>query len=198
VIHLICSCFLLIVLKNVKLPFFYYKRINLPFEKMNRLVVLLLVLMAGLGACKKTVDPLVQYNIQKGIDDKIISDYVAAHPGDSAKRIDTTGVYYIIKTGEEGSGNDLFTSSTTITVGFTGQILTTGYVFAQTSNFHPSYTLGSVIKGWQLGVPQIKKGGKVRLLVPSRYAYGPYAQDSIHLPANSVLDFNIQLYNITN
>lgn len=186
------------VLKNVKLPFFYYKRINLPFEKMNRLLVLLLLLMAGLGACKKSADPLVQYKIQAGIDDKIISDYVAAHPEDSAKRIDTSGVYYIVKTGEGGAGNDLFTSSTTITVGFTGQILTTGYTFAQTSNFHPSYTLGSVIRGWQLGIPEIKKGGKVRLLVPSRYAYGPYAQDSIHLPANSVLDFNIQLYNITN
>ncbi|QEC77890.1 FKBP-type peptidyl-prolyl cis-trans isomerase [Mucilaginibacter ginsenosidivorax] len=165
---------------------------------MNRLLVLLLVLMAGLGACKKSVDPMVQYNIQKDIDDKIIKDYVAAHPQDSAKKIDTTGVYYIIKTGEGGSGNDLYTSSTTITVGFTGQILTTGYTFAQTNNFHPSYTLGSVIRGWQLGVPQIKKGGKVRLLIPSRYAYGPYAQDSIHLPANSVLDFNIQLYNVTN
>ncbi|XHR93659.1 FKBP-type peptidyl-prolyl cis-trans isomerase [Mucilaginibacter sp. UC70_90] len=57
---------------------------------------------------------------------------------------------------------------------------------------------GGVIKGWQLGIPQIKPGGKVRLLIPSRYAYGPYAQDSIHLPANSVLDFQIQLYNVTN
>jgi FKBP-type peptidyl-prolyl cis-trans isomerase FkpA len=186
------------VLKNVKLPFFYYKRINLPFEKMNRLLVLLLLLMAGLGACKKTVDPMIQYRIQAGIDDKIISDYLTQHPEVSAKRIDTSGVYYVVKSGEEGSGNDLFTSSTQITVGYTGQILTTGVVFAQTSNFHPSYTLGSVIRGWQLGVPQIKKGGKVRLLIPSRYAYGPYAQDSVHLPANSVLDFNIQLYNITN
>lgn len=165
---------------------------------MNRLPVLLLLLLVCCGACKKSADALVQYNIQAGIDDKIIKDYVAAHPEDSAKRIDTTGVYYIVKSGEGGFGNDLFTSSTTITVGFTGQILTTGYTFAQTNNFHPSYTLGSVIRGWQVGIPQIKKGGKIRLLMPSRYAYGPYAQDSIHLPANSVLDFNIQLYNITN
>jgi len=160
---------------------------------------LLLVLMAGLGACKKSVDPLVQYNIQRALDDTLISQYIKSHQLTGiAKRVDTTGVFYIVKTGEQGSGNDLYTSSTTITVGFTGQILTTGYTFAQTNNFHPSYTLGSVIRGWQLGVPQIKKGGKVRLLIPSRYAYGPYAQDSIHLPANSVLDFNIQLYNVTN
>jgi FKBP-type peptidyl-prolyl cis-trans isomerase FkpA len=186
------------LLKNVKLPFFYYKIINLPFEKMNRLLVLLLVLMAGLGACKKSADPMVQYKIQAAIDDKIISDYLAKHPEDSAKRVDTSGVFYIIKKGEEGSGNDLFTSSTTVTVGFTGQRLADGVVFAQTTNFHPSYTLGSVIRGWQLGIPQIKKGGKIRLLIPSRYAYGPYPQDSVHLPANSVLDFRIQLYNITN
>jgi FKBP-type peptidyl-prolyl cis-trans isomerase FkpA len=191
------------VLKNVKLPFFYYKRINLPFEKMNKLLVVLLLLMAGLGACKKSADSLIQYNIQKGIDDKIIQDYLAANPTLHAARTDsgitdTSGVYYIINPGEGGTGADVFTNSTTVTLGFTAKILGNSTIIAQTSNFHPSYTLGSVIKGWQLGIPHIKKGGKIRLLVPSRYAYGPYAQDSIHLPANSVLDFNIQLYNITN
>jgi len=141
---------------------------------------------------------MLQYNIQKALDDTIVSKYLRSHPGLNAKKIDTSGVYYIIKTGEEGSGNDVFTSSTTITVGFTGRRLADSVIFAQTSNFHPSYTLGSVIKGWQLGIPQVKKGGKIRLLIPSRYAYGPYPQDSLHLPANSVLDFSIQLYNVTN
>ncbi len=170
---------------------------------MNRLLIVLLLLMAALGACKKSADPLIQYNIQKGIDDKLIQDYLAANPTIHAARTDsgitdTSGVYYIINKGEEGSGNDVFTNSTSVTLGFTTKILTSGVVVAQTSNFHPSYTLGNVIKGWQLGIPHIKKGGIIRLLVPSRYAYGPYPQDSIHLPANSVLDFKIQLYNITN
>ena len=168
---------------------------------MNRILIVLLLLGVIAGGCvKSSVSPLVQYNKQKEIDDKIISDYVAVNGlVDKAKKVyDTTGVYYIVNDGEGGAGNVLYTSSTQVTVGYTGKILTSGVVFAQTDQFHPTYVLGSVIKGWQLGILQIKPGGKVRLLIPSRYAYGPYAQDSIHLPANSVLDFQIQLYNVTN
>jgi FKBP-type peptidyl-prolyl cis-trans isomerase FkpA len=187
------------LLKSVKLPFFYFKRINLPFELMNRILIVLLLLGVIAGGCvKSSVSPLVQYNKQKDIDDKIISDYRAANSTLNFKQVDTTGVYYLVNDGEEGTGNVLYTNSTQVTVGFTGKILTSGFVFAQTDQFHPTYVLGSVIKGWQLGIPQIKPGGKVRLLIPSRYAYGPYAQDSIHLPANSVLDFQIQLYGVTN
>ncbi len=166
---------------------------------MNRILLVLLVIAACFSACQKSgTDPMIQYNAQKAIDDTLVSKYLSANPGLGAKRIDTTGVYYIIKPGEEGTGNDLFTNSTQVTVGFTAQILTTGAVIAQTNNFHPSYRLSDVIRGWQLGIPLIKKNGKIRLLVPSRYAYGPFPQDSIHLPANSVLDFNIQLYNVIN
>jgi FKBP-type peptidyl-prolyl cis-trans isomerase FkpA len=191
------------LLKSVKLPFFYFKRINLPFEKMNRILLGLLVLAAFLSACKKTVDPLIQYRAQAAIDDKIIQDYLAANPGLGAKRTDysstdTSGVFYIINAGEEGAGNDLFTSSTQVTVGYTAQVLNSNTIIAQTNEFHPSFRLSDVIRGWQLGIPLIKKNGKIRLLVPSRYAYGPYPQDSIHLAANSVLDFHITLYNVIN
>ncbi|WP_183556499.1 FKBP-type peptidyl-prolyl cis-trans isomerase [Mucilaginibacter sp. SP1R1] len=166
---------------------------------MYRTLLILLVIAAGFAACSKSAsDPLVEYNAQKAIDDTLISKYLKANPGLNAKRIDTSGVYYIIKPGEEGVGNDLFTSSTQVTVGYTGQILTTGYLFAQTNNFHPSYRLSDVIRGWQLGIPMVKKNGKIRLIIPSRYAYGPYDQDSIRVPKNSVLDFNIQLYNVIN
>ncbi|PWK74222.1 FKBP-type peptidyl-prolyl cis-trans isomerase FkpA [Mucilaginibacter oryzae] len=166
---------------------------------MNRILLVLLLLSAITYGCGKSgVDPLVQYRAQAAIDDKIVSDYIAANPGLNAKRIDTTGVYYIVKSGEQGTGNVLYTSSTQVTVGYTARILTSGTVVAQTDKFHPTYTLGGVIKGWQLGIPQIKPGGNVRLLVPSRYAYGPYPQDSLKLPANSVMDFQIQLYNVTN
>ncbi|MEN0056353.1 MAG: FKBP-type peptidyl-prolyl cis-trans isomerase [Mucilaginibacter sp.] len=167
---------------------------------MNRTLLLLLLFIVGFAACQKSAtDPLIQYNAQKAIDDTLVSKYLKANPGLGAKRVtDTSGVYYIIKPGEEGSGNDLFTNSTQITVGYTAQLLTTGKLIVETNNFHPSYTLGQVIRGWQLGIPLVKKGGKIRLIVPSRYAYGPFPQDSIGLPANAVLDFNIQLFNVIN
>jgi len=167
---------------------------------MNRTLLVLLFFIVSFAACQKSAsDPLVQYNAQKAIDDSIVSRYLKAHPGLGAKRIgDTTGVFYIIKPGEEGSGNDLFTNSTQVTVGYTLQLLDSARILVQTGNFHPSYRLGDVIRGWQLGIPLMKKNGKIRLIVPSRYAYGPFAQDSIGLPKNAILDFNIQLYNVIN
>jgi len=158
-----------------------------------------------LAACTKTSDTgLAAEKAQAVIDDKIISTYLAQNPGLKAIRIDTTGVYYIIK--QQGSGNDLFTNSTQVTVADTGRLLTTGQIFTETNMFHPSYILSQVIMGWQLGIPECKTGGIVRLLIPSRYAFGPNAQPQLGvsfglangLPANAVLDFDIVLYNVTN
>lgn len=173
--------------------------------QMNRIALIILLFYSCLTACNKTSDVgSAAEKAQATIDDKIITDYLKNNPGLNATKIDTTGVYYIIK--QPGSGNGLFTTSTLVTVGDTGRLLTTGQVFAQTNEFHPSYVIGQVIKGWQLGIPQIKKGGIVRLLIPSRYAYGPNAQPLLGksfgltngLPASAVLDFDIQLYDITN
>jgi FKBP-type peptidyl-prolyl cis-trans isomerase FkpA len=186
------------VLKSVKLPFLPYKTINLRIIKgMNRLLVIILILAAGLSSCKKGFDVAEEVRAQAVIDDKIVEDYIAANGlGAVAKRIDTTGVFYVVIA--PGEGSDLYTNSTRVTVDYKGSILTSGKEFAQSNNFHPSFTLGEVIRGWRLGIPQIKKGGTVRLLLPSRYAYGPYPQPTLGLPENSVLDFNIQLLDVTN
>ena len=172
---------------------------------MSRALLILLFCCYLITACKKEGSTgLEAARAQAIIDDKIISDYLAANPGLNAKRIDTTGVYYIVK--KPGDGTALFTNSTQVTVGYSGKLLTTGQVFAKTDNIHPSFVLATVIKGWQLGIPQIKKGGIVRLLIPSRYAYGPYPQPELGksygltngLPANAILDFDIELFDIIN
>ena len=150
---------------------------------------------ACLSACNKSNDVVAQVQAQATIDAKVIDNYLSAH-GLTAKQVDTTGVRYIIDT--LGSGNDPFTNSTQVTIGDTGRLITTGAIFSSTDQFHPTYTLGNVIRGWQLGIPQIQKGGTVTLFLPSRYAYGPYPQTDLGLPANAVLIFKIKLYNITN
>ncbi|RWY47879.1 FKBP-type peptidyl-prolyl cis-trans isomerase [Mucilaginibacter gilvus] len=164
---------------------------------MNRLLVIILLLAAGLSSCKKGFDVAEEVRAQGVVDDKIVEDYIAANGlTTTAKRIDTTGVFYIVIA--PGEGSNLFTNSTRVTVDYKGRILTSGKEFTQSNNFHPSFTLGEVIRGWRLGIPQIKKGGTVRLLLPSRYAYGPYPQQTLGLPENSVLDFDIQLLDVTN
>jgi FKBP-type peptidyl-prolyl cis-trans isomerase FkpA len=158
-------------------------------------ILLICVVIAG---CAKTQSNLAQYRAQAAIDDKIVANYISAHhlTGVAQKVTDTSGIYYIVL--QQGQGNDLFTSSTQVTVGDTGRLLGNTTIFTETDNFHPSYILGQTILGWQLGIPKIKTGGIVRLIIPSRYAYGPYAQPQVGLPANAILDFDIQLYDITN
>lgn len=167
---------------------------------MNRVLLILLLLCAGLYGCKKGFDPAAESRTQAAVDDQIVQDYLTANPTINAQRVDSagvaTGVYVVVLA--PGEGNALFTSSTVVTVNYTGRILTTGEKFTESGRFNPSFRLGDVIRAWQLGLPQIKKGGRVRIIAPSRYAYGAFDQPGIGLPKNSIVDFDIQLLDITN
>ncbi|TWR27389.1 peptidylprolyl isomerase [Mucilaginibacter pallidiroseus] len=167
---------------------------------MKRVLYILLMLVAGLTACKKGYDAADEAMAQAEADDKIVQDYLAANPDVKAVRLDSanvqTGIYYVVVA--PGSGNSLFTSSTSVTVDYVGRKLLTGEVFSQSNNFHPSFRLGEVIRAWKLALPKINKGGRIRIIAPSRYAYGAYDQPSIGLPANSIVDFDIQLLDVTN
>jgi FKBP-type peptidyl-prolyl cis-trans isomerase FkpA len=167
---------------------------------MKRLFLPILLMMVVMLGCGKTQSGLAQYRAQAAIDDKIVANYIAQNnlAGVVQKVSDTSGVYYEVI--NPGVGTNLYTLSTQVTVSYAGKLLSTGKVFARTdsSAFTPSYILGQTILGWQQGIPKIQKGGEVRLIVPSRYAYGPYAQPLLGLPANAILDFDIKLYNITN
>lgn len=169
---------------------------------MNKWWIIIIGLLIFTG-CKKSDDVAAQVNKQAAIDDQLVADYLSANKIPaikvSAGRLhDTIGVWYLIE--EPGSKPASYTSSTTITVGFTGRTLLDQKVFTSTGNIHPSFTLGSVIKGWQLGLEAAKAniGGKVRVIMSSRYAYGPHEQASYNLPANSLLDFDIELFDVKN
>jgi len=180
---------------------------------MNRILVLVVLFCVGcMAACQKsdTLGP-AQYKAQAKIDDSIVTEYIRENGLTGvAKRVqtnDTVGVWYIVM--DPGQGTTLFTNSTQVTVGDTGYLITkglvgTGPMFYETNQFHPTYPLGQVIVGWQLGIPKIKTGGEVRLLISSRNAYGPVAHPELNdilktgLPANAILDFRIRLYNVIN
>lgn len=171
---------------------------------MNRIAIVFFALIFCFTACKKSDLGSTAEKAQAAIDDKIVSDYVAAHPELNAKKIDTTGVYYVVIS--PGTDNTVYTASTRVTIGYTGRLLTTGQVFAASEGFNPTFNLSEVIRGWRIGIPQVKKGGTVRLLLPSRYAYGPYPQPQLGssfglkggLPGSAILDFDIRLYDVVN
>src|SRR6202012_320448 len=96
----------------------------------------------------------VQYKEQATADEKIISQYLTQKGLTSqfkhVKNNDTIDVYYRII--DSGLTNTLYTTSTQVTVGDTGLVLTTASrdTFYKTDQFHPTYSLGQVITGWQL------------------------------------------------
>ncbi|EKN3672774.1 FKBP-type peptidyl-prolyl cis-trans isomerase [Yersinia enterocolitica] len=57
-----------------------------------------------------------------------------------------------------------------------------------------SFRLDGVIPGWTEGLKQIKKGGKITLVIPPELAYGTTGVPGI--PANSTLIFDVELLDV--
>src|SRR5215218_8514554 len=81
----------------------------------------------------------------------------------------------VVGTGAEAKDGDK------VKVHYTGRLLKTNFVFD--SSVGPGkkpleLTLGegSVIKGWEQGIPGMKVGGKRKLTIPSKLAYGDEGQ----------------------
>ncbi|WP_419801890.1 FKBP-type peptidyl-prolyl cis-trans isomerase [Mucilaginibacter sp.] len=142
------------------------------------------------SACKKsdtaTTTPTVDPAVQAKIDDDKIQAYLAADKIIATK--DASGLYYVVV--DPGSGTAP-TINSTVRVAYTGQYLDKT-VFQTVPNI--SFPLSGVIKGWQIGIPFIKSGGRIILYIPSALAYGPAGRDSI--PPNTVLIFTIDLFQV--
>lgn len=103
----------------------------------------------------------------------------------------SSGLYYEIIT--PGSGTVPITTSR-IKITYVGQLLDgTEFQRMDTPN-HPAWELGGLIEGWQIGIPLIQKGGRIRLLIPSALAYG--CQQYGPIPGNSILFFDIGLVDV--
>ena len=84
------------------------------------------------------------------------------------------------------------TLANTVLVVYTGKFLN-GTQFDASANPVP-IALSGVIKGWQIGIPLIKKGGRIKLVIPSSLAYGCKGDRSI--PANAPLYFEVTLTDV--
>jgi FKBP-type peptidyl-prolyl cis-trans isomerase len=125
-------------------------------------------------------------------EDVLIQDFLSTNKITAIKH--STGLYYQIIT--PGTGKTPLSTST-VKVAYTGRLLTGG-IFDQATVAAPlSIPLTSVIQGWQTGVPLIKEGGKIRLFIPSRFGYGTSGSGGT-IPPNSILDFDIELIEVTN
>ena len=84
------------------------------------------------------------------------------------------------------------TIANTVSVVYTGKLLN-GNQFDASAN-PVRLALSGVIKGWQIGIPLIKKGGRIKMVIPSSLAYGCTGQGSI--APNSPLYFEVTLTDV--
>ena len=129
---------------------------------------------------------------QAALDDTRIRAYLTSK-GLTAQR-DPSGVFYIITT--PGEGTQVNNVGSTVTAKYTGRFLD-GTVFDSSTDgtFVAGLETG-VIKGWGKVIPKLKVGGKIRMFIPSGLGYGSAAYNAI--PANSILDFDVEVTAVTN
>jgi|UniRef100_UPI004049F831 FKBP-type peptidyl-prolyl cis-trans isomerase FkpA len=104
----------------------------------------------------------------------------------------TTGLYY--KIGQPGTGSPI-TIESTIVANYTGKLLN-GTIFDRAlAGSEATFKVNSLVNGWRQGIPLIKQGGSIRLIVPSTLGYG-LEGSSPSIPAFSVLDFEITVTDV--
>ena len=137
-------------------------------------------------------------SVQKVKDEKALQDYFKKNNIKAMKT--SSGLYYTIS--EAGTGEQI-TAGESVSVNYRGKTLD-GKTFDTNmdSTFHhmEPFSLeigkGRVIKGWDEGIPLLKKGSKATLYIPSGLAYGSQDRSSNGIPANSILIFDVDIVDV--
>ncbi len=144
-----------------------------------------LLLVLNIGCLKSNSDPctpvppaseqtvMINYEVSNGIN-------ATVHP---------SGLHYEIITPGGGDAPDLTKS---VSVTYIGKLLDGTIFDSRTTPL--TYPLKDFITGWQIGLPLIREGGSIKLVVPSSLAYGCGGAGVI--PPNSVLYFEITLVDV--
>ncbi|HEX7904617.1 MAG TPA: FKBP-type peptidyl-prolyl cis-trans isomerase [Chitinophagaceae bacterium] len=129
------------------------------------------------------VDSLQQFNIDK----EIIQQHIAAGKIDTKEN--TEGVYYKIL--QQGTGRRISVDDT-VSVFYKLTLLNDTVIVDQAKDKPATFPLKRLIKGWQIGVPLLNVGGKIRLVIPSAHAYSIRTR-AAKIPPNSILVFDIEV-----
>jgi FKBP-type peptidyl-prolyl cis-trans isomerase FkpA len=130
-------------------------------------------------------------NIDSIAQQKIEEDILTAKlPKDSVTYKE--GIFY--QPIKEGGGRQVQLTDTVV-VHYKGWLFSNSSVFDETKEKPATFPLARLIRGWQIGVPQCKVGGKIRLFIPSGSAYGirTFATD---IPPNSTLVFDVEVVEV--
>lgn len=103
----------------------------------------------------------------------------------------SSGLIYQIINGGSGATP---TVNSTIYITYVGKFLDGTIFDQQTNSAATGWPLAQLIEGWRVGIPLIKKGGTIKLIVPSSMAYG--CQGYASIPANAILYFEVSLVDV--
>jgi FKBP-type peptidyl-prolyl cis-trans isomerase FkpA len=154
-------------------------------------IITAFMVMVLLGGCFKDPKPAkCSYDpcAYKAPDSEVqaVESYLASKGITNAVK-HCSGLYYVIDSAGTGVQPD---ACSYVAVHYKGS-LTNGNVFDERDY---QFALNQVIQGWANGVPLIKKGGKIHLYIPPSLGYG--SQPNGPIPANSILIFDITLYDV--
>lgn len=150
---------------------------------MSKYLLVFSLVIIGFTSCKKSTDNTAA---QAAADDATIQAYIKANNITNAIK-DPSGLYYKIIT--PGTG-PYPTSTSNVTISYTSAYLDGTVLGTAPSAYYP-LSGGTVIVGWQIGIPHINAGGTILLLVPSALAYG--ATGSGNISGNACLAYTIGL-----
>ncbi|QNK61592.1 FKBP-type peptidyl-prolyl cis-trans isomerase [Pedobacter sp. PAMC26386] len=161
--------------------------------KIKHLVLLLVCAVIAFSSCGKinhdipvipdNFDPVVQFTK----DTTAIRAFIIAKNIPAIKN-PVNGLFYQVIAPGTGSVN--YTTSTLVSANYVGTLLN-GSVFDKSNGTSLKFELSRVIVGWQIGIPLVQPGGKLRLIIPSGLAYGNDNRQPF--PPNSILDFTIDV-----
>lgn len=153
-----------------------------------KFLILFLCVAACLTACKKNhLDEDFDVQGQFTKDTIALRAYAVKNNIPVIKDPQYNIFYQIIAPGT----GEAVTSFDSVSVKYSVRFLDGKEFIAGTTELSP---LAQFIPGWEAGIPLIKKGGTIRLLLPSFYAYGNQGTQTI--PPNAPLDFILELIDV--
>jgi FKBP-type peptidyl-prolyl cis-trans isomerase FkpA len=129
------------------------------------------------------VDSLQQYKNEI----EIIKQAIASGKTDAKEFRED--VYYTMM--KEGTGKQVLLTDTVV-VYYKGYLLGDGSIFDQTKDKPATFPLNRLIKGWHIGVPLCKVGGKIKIVIPSALGYSIRTR-AAKIPPNSILVFEVEV-----
>jgi FKBP-type peptidyl-prolyl cis-trans isomerase FkpA len=159
-------------------------------RKFSLLILACTVLCFSNISCLKSSTPTVFTCNTVDQDAPAILSYLQANQITGYTK-DASGLYYKIEA--QGSG-PVPTLSSKAFVTYSGRF-TDHTLFDTLADASKSgWVLGTLIKGWQIGLPLIQKGGKISLFVPNQLGYG--CGNTGGIPGGSILIFDVTLVDV--